>query len=57
MPQTAPLVLAVGAGALMVLAVVLMTGGNLLAAGMSFLSASIVLYLRETQFKQGPADN
>jgi len=41
----------------MVLAVVLMTGGNLLAAGMSFLSASIVLYLRETQFKQGPADN
>ena len=43
------LLLAVAAAALMLLAVGVMTTGDLGVAGILFLSASILIYVRETQ--------
>ena len=49
MGTTLPTVLAVGAVILMLVAVAAMAAGQLMAAGMSFLSASLVIYIRETR--------
>lgn len=46
-------VLAAVAVVLIGVALFAMTTGNLTAAGMSFLSASLVIYLRETRTKDG----
>jgi hypothetical protein len=45
-----PTALAVVAVALILVALAAMTTGDLRIAGLSFLSASLVIYLRETRF-------
>lgn len=50
MTDLLPTALALLAVALMGAALLAMAGGELMAAGLSFLSASLVLYLRETRF-------
>lgn len=50
MTDVVPTGLAVLAVALMLTAVVMMTEGELLLAGLSFLSASLLIYFRETKF-------
>lgn len=54
MGNVASTVLAVVAVALIGLALFAMATGNLTAAGMSFLSASLVIYLRETRTRDDP---
>lgn len=49
MANPLPTLLAALTLALLLLAVVAMTRGELLVAGLSFLSASVVIYLRETR--------
>ncbi|MFT4922203.1 MAG: hypothetical protein ACI8XM_001416 [Haloarculaceae archaeon] len=51
MVQTIPTILAIGAVVLMGLAVVAMYLGELMGAGLSFLSASLVIYLRERRVR------
>lgn len=50
MTDVLPTGLAILAALLMGAAVLAIAGGDLMAAGMSFLSASLVLYMRETRF-------
>lgn len=51
MVQTIPTILAIGAVVLMGLAVAALYLGELMGAGMSFLSASLVIYLRERRVR------
>ncbi|WP_327053926.1 hypothetical protein [Halomicrococcus gelatinilyticus] len=55
MTQVIPTVLAVVAVGLMVVALLAMASQNLAVAGMCFLSASLVIYLRETRFRNDGA--
>jgi uncharacterized membrane protein YjjP (DUF1212 family) len=50
MPELAPTALALLAVLLIAAALVSMTTGDLRVAGLSFLSASLVIYIRETRF-------
>lgn len=54
MVQTLPTILAIGAVVLVGLAMFAMYVGDLMAAGMSFLSASLVIYLRERRVRDVP---
>lgn len=51
MENIVPTALALLAVALIVAALAAMAARNLMAAGFSFLSASLVIYLRETRFR------
>lgn len=51
MTDVIPAVLALVAVGLMVVALLAMAARNLMVAGMCFLSASLVIYLRETRFQ------
>lgn len=53
MARLAPTVLAVLAALLIAIALISMASRDLTAAGLSFLSASLVIYLRETRFGGG----
>ncbi|MBV0926202.1 MULTISPECIES: hypothetical protein [Haloarcula] len=55
MVELIPTGLALLAAGLMLAGLVAMTVGNLRAAGFSFLSASLVIYLRETRYRQPAA--
>ena len=55
MTQVIQTVLAVVAAGLMVVALLAMASRNLAVAGMCFLSASLVIYLRETRFRNDGA--
>ncbi|WP_276273231.1 hypothetical protein [Haloarcula litorea] len=55
MADLIPTALAVLATALIGTALIAMTVGNLRAAGFSFLSASLVIYLRETRYGERQA--
>jgi hypothetical protein len=51
MARFVPTVLAVLAGLLIVAALVAMSAENLQIAGLSFLSASLLIYLRSTRYR------
>jgi Flp pilus assembly protein TadB len=53
MVRAVPTFLAIFAGALMLVALVAMTTRNLQVAGMCFLSASLVIYIRERWYGSG----
>lgn len=55
MVDTVSMILAVGAVALFGVALASMAIGELLVAGLCFLSASIVIYLRETRLRDDGA--
>lgn len=55
MVDTVSIVLAVGAVALFGVALASMAVGEMLVAGLCFLSASIVIYLRETRLRDDGA--
>jgi hypothetical protein len=56
MVRAVPTFLAIFAGALMLVALVAMTARNLQVAGMCFLSASLVIYIRERWYGSGRDD-
>lgn len=54
MVETVPTALALLAVALFAVALFAMSRGSLAVAGMSFLSASVVIYLRESRLEDDP---
>lgn len=50
MAEVVPTALAVLAVLFIALALLLLTGGDMMLAGMSFLGASLLIYFRETHF-------